>query len=145
MDLVLQSIQTGAGMLWKALWALIFGYVISAGIQILVTREQMADLPGDRGPRHAGLAGFFGFISSSCSFAALAATRSLFIKGAHPVNAITFLVASTNLVIELGIVLWVLLGLKFTFANVLLVDSQTKCDTGYVRGRHGTEIQPPQP
>jgi uncharacterized membrane protein YraQ (UPF0718 family) len=52
-------------MLWKALWALIFGYVISAGIQVLVTREQMAILLGERGLRRAGLAGFFGFISSS--------------------------------------------------------------------------------
>jgi uncharacterized membrane protein YraQ (UPF0718 family) len=107
-------------MLWKALWALIFGYVISAGIQVLVTREEMADLLGDRSVRRAGLAGFFGFISSSCSFAALAATRSLWVKGAHPMNAIAFLIASTNLVIELGIVLWVLLGWRFTLANFLL-------------------------
>ena len=118
--MILESLQTSAGMLWKALWALVFGYVISAGIQVLVTREQMANLLGDRGLRQAGLAGFFGFISSSCSFAALAATRSLFVKGAHPVNAIAFLIASTNLVIELGIVLWVLLGWKFMVANLLL-------------------------
>jgi len=120
MDQVLEALRTGAGMLWKALWALVFGYLISAGIQVLVTREQMARLLGHRGAREAGLAGLFGFISSSCSFAALAASRSVLAKGAHPVNAIAFLIASTNLVIELGIVLWVLLGWRFTAANFLL-------------------------
>jgi uncharacterized protein len=119
-DQVLEAFQTGAGMLWKALWALIFGYIISAGIQVLVTREQMAKALGERGVKQAGLAGFFGFISSSCSFAALAASRSVFVKGAHPANATAFLIASTNLVIELGIVLWVLIGWRFTVANVLL-------------------------
>lgn len=107
-------------MLWKALWALIFGYIISAGIQVLVTREQMANALGERGPTQAGLASFFGFVSSSCSFAALAASRSVLVKGAHPVNALAFLIASTNLVLELGIVLWVLLGWKFTLGNILL-------------------------
>ena len=120
MDQLAEALQTGAGMLWKALWALIFGYTISAAIQVLVTREQMARALGERGVKEAGLAGFFGFISSSCSFAALAASRSVFAKGAHPVNAIAFLIASTNLVIELGIVLWVLIGWRFTLANFLL-------------------------
>jgi len=120
MDQVLDALQTGAGMLWKALWALIFGYIISAGIQVLVTREQMAKTLGERGAKQAGLAAFFGFISSSCSFAALAASRSVLVKGAHPVNPLAFLITSTNLVIELGIVLWVLLGWRFTLGNILL-------------------------
>ena len=120
MEQILEAFTTGAGMLWKALWALIFGYIISAGIQVLVTREQMAELLGERGPKEAGIAGFFGFISSSCSFAALAASRSVLVKGAHPMNSTAFLIASTNLVVELGIVLWVLLGWKFTLANFLL-------------------------
>lgn len=107
-------------MLWHALWALIFGYVISSGIQVLITREEMARLLGDRGVKEAGLAGFFGFISSSCSFAALAASRSVLVKGAHPANALAFLISSTNLVIELGIVLWVLLGWQFMLGNLLL-------------------------
>ena len=80
----------------------------------------MAKTLGARGPKQAGLASFFGFLSSSCSFAALAASRSIFAKGAHPVNAIAFLIASTNLVIELGIVLWVLVGWRFTSANFVL-------------------------
>jgi hypothetical protein len=115
-----QALYMAAGMLWKALWALIFGYVISAGIQAVVTRSQMARTLGRRGPREGGLATLFGFISSSCSFAALAASRSVWVKGAHPLNAIAFLIASTNLVIELGIVLWVLLGWKFMLGNFLL-------------------------
>jgi uncharacterized protein len=120
MDQVITALQTGAGMLWKALWALIFGYIISAAIQVLITRKQMARVLGERGAKPAVLAGFFGFISSSCSFAALAASRSVLVKGAHPVNALAFLIASTNLVIELGIVLWVLLGWRFTAGNFLL-------------------------
>lgn len=120
MEQVFDALYTRAGMLWKALLALIFGYLISAGIQILVTKQQMANVLGARGPRQAGLAGLFGFISSSCSFAALAASRSILVKGAEPSNALAFLIASTNLVIELGIVLWVLLGWKFTIANFLL-------------------------
>lgn len=110
MDQILVAFETGAGLLWKALGALIFGYTISAAIQALVTREQMAGALGDRGAKQSGLAAFFGFVSSSCSFAALAATRSVLVKGAHPVNALAFLISSTNLVIELGIVLWVLVG-----------------------------------
>jgi uncharacterized protein len=112
--------EAGAGMLWQALWALIFGYVISAGIQVLVRREQMARALGERSMRKVGLASFFGFISSSCSFAALAASRTIFAKGAHPANSIAFLIASTNLVIELGVVLWVLVGWRFTLGNFLL-------------------------
>lgn len=120
MQQVGEALYTGAGMLWKALWGLIFGYIISACIQVLVTRKQMADALGERGPKQVGLATFFGFVSSSCSFAALAASRTIFVKGAHPANALAFLVASTNLVIELGIVLWLLVGWRFTVGNALL-------------------------
>ncbi|HVS64654.1 MAG TPA: permease [Thermoanaerobaculia bacterium] len=120
MDQVLEALRTSTGMLWKALWALIFGYTISAGIQVLVTRQQMAKALGERGAKQASLGGFFGFISSSCSFAALAASRAVFVKGAHATNAIAFLIASTNLVIELGIVLWVLVGWRFTLGNFAL-------------------------
>ncbi|WP_445679261.1 permease [Radicibacter daui] len=120
MQQVAEAFLTGAGMLWQALWGLIFGYVISASIQVLVTRAQMARVLGKPGAKEVGLAGFFGFVSSSCSFAALAASRSIFVKGAHPVNALAFLIASTNLVIELGIVLWLLVGWRFTLGNFAL-------------------------
>jgi hypothetical protein len=118
--MILEALLTAAGMLWKALWALVLGYLISAGIQVLVTHRQMAAALGERNPARAGLASIFGLISSSCSFAALAASRSVLVKGAHPMNSLAFLVASTNLVIELGIVLWVLLGWTFALGNFLL-------------------------
>ena len=70
MEQVIDAVMTGAGMLWKALWGLVFGYVISAGIQVLITKEEMARAIGDRGLRQASLSTFFGFVSSSCSFAA---------------------------------------------------------------------------
>lgn len=117
---ILEALRTSAGMLWKALWALVFGYLISAAIQVLVTRAQMARALGERGAKRAALAGFFGFVSSSCSFAALAASRSVLVKGAHPANALAFLIASTNLVIELGLVLLVLLTWHFFVGNLLL-------------------------
>lgn len=117
---ILEALRTSAGMLWKALWALVFGYLISAGIQVLVTRTQMASALGERGAKQAALGGFFGFVSSSCSFAALAASRSVLVKGAHPVNALAFLIASTNLVLELGLVLLVLLTWHFFVGNLLL-------------------------
>lgn len=88
-----EALLTGWGMLWKPLWALIFGYLISAGIQVLVSRQQMARVLGQRDLKKIGLASFFGFISSSCSFAALSASKSVLIKGAHPVNSIAFLIA----------------------------------------------------
>jgi len=119
-DQVFEALLTSAGILWKAFWALVFGYAISAAIQVLITRSQMARILGKRGPKRAALAGFFGFISSSCSFAALAASRSVLVKGAHSANALAFLIASTNLVIELGFVLWILLGWQFVVGNYLL-------------------------
>lgn len=94
--------------------------MLSAILQVVVTREQMSRLLGERGVRQAGLSTFFGFVSSSCSFASLAATRTLLSKGAHAANAIAFMIATTNLVIELGIVLWLLIGWKFVVANFLL-------------------------
>lgn len=117
---LLEAFLTTLSLFWYTLWAFILGYMISAAIQVLVTREQMAGLLGERGVRPAALSGFFGFISSSCSFASLAATRTVLTKGAHPANATAFMIATTNLVIELGIVLWVLVGWKFVVANFLL-------------------------
>ncbi|MBW3563668.1 MAG: permease [Acidobacteria bacterium] len=115
-----EALYTGAGMLWKALWALAFGYLISAGIQVIVSRAQMGRALGERGLKEGAMAGFFGFVSSSCSFAALAASRTVLVKGAHPSNSMAFLIASTNLVIELGIVLYVLLGWRFVLGNFAL-------------------------
>ena len=87
MDLIFESLKT-TGIHLDTLWAFILGYMVSAGIQVLVKREQMARVLGRRGIKQGVLSGFFGFVSSSCSFAALAASRTMFAKGAHSANAI---------------------------------------------------------
>ena len=104
---------TTLGLFWMAFWAFGLGYLISSMIQVFVTRERMKRTMGEAGAKSVGLGTFFGFISSSCSFAALATTRSLFTKGAGLVPALAFLLASTNLVIELGIIIAVFLSWQF--------------------------------
>ncbi len=111
-----QAVYTGAGLLWAAAWALLFGYAFSAAIQVFVRPQEAADRLGGGGIRDLTPAMGIGFISSSCSFAALAATRSLWTKGASLRAALAFLYASTNLVIELGVLLWVFLGWHFVLA-----------------------------
>jgi hypothetical protein len=108
-----EAVLTSLGFFWKALWAFILGYIISSAIQVFVTRERMKRTMGEAGRGSVALGTFFGFISSSCSFAALATTKSLFKKGAGFVPSLAFLLASTNLVIELGIIIAVFLGWQF--------------------------------
>lgn len=108
-----KSAITTLGLFWMAFWAFGLGYLISSMIQVFVTRERMRKTMGKDGPKSIGLATFFGFISSSCSFAALSTTRSLFSKGAGLAPAMAFMLASTNLVIELGIVIGVFLSWQF--------------------------------
>jgi len=105
--------RTSLGLFWMALWAFALGYVISSMIQVFVTRERMKRSMGQAGAGSVARGTFFGFISSSCSFAALATTRSLFVKGAGLVPSLAFLLASTNLVVELGIVIAIFLGWQF--------------------------------
>jgi len=104
---------TTLGLFWMAFWAFGLGYVISSMIQVFVTRERMREAMGEDGPKSIFLGTFFGFISSSCSFAALSTTRALFTKGAGLVPSLAFLLASTNLVVELGIVIAVFLSWQF--------------------------------
>ena len=104
---------------WMALWAFILGYAISSIIQIFVTEKRMQKTMGDAGGKSVLLGTFFGFISSSCSFSALATTKSLFQKGASFVSSIAFLLASTNLVIELGIIISIFLGWQFVVGEYL--------------------------
>lgn len=110
---------TTVGLFWMALWAFGFGYLISSMIQVFVTRERMKKSMGEAGATSVGLGTFFGFLSSSCSFAALATTRSLFTKGAGLIPSLAFLLASTNLVIELGIVIAVFLSWQFVVGEYL--------------------------
>lgn len=107
------SAVTTVGLFWMALWAFGLGYLISSMIQVFVTRSRMKRSMGRTGAKSVGLGTFFGFISSSCSFAALSTTRSLFAKGAGLVPALAFMLASTNLVIELGIIIAVFLSWQF--------------------------------
>ncbi|TWT35342.1 putative permease [Posidoniimonas corsicana] len=104
---------TSLGFFWMAFWAFVLGYIISSCIQVFVTRERMKLAMGKAGARSVALATFFGFISSSCSFAALSTSKSLFKKGAGLVPSLAFLLASTNLVIELGILIAVFLSWQF--------------------------------
>ena len=104
---------TSVGFFWMAFWAFGLGYLVSSLIQVLVTRARMQKAMGGDGPKSMALGTFFGFISSSCSFAALATTRALFQKGAGLASSLAFLLASTNLVIELGIVIVLFLSWQF--------------------------------
>lgn len=113
------AVITSLGFFWMALWAFVLGYVVSSMIQVFVTQERMRNSMGETGAKSVGKGAFFGFISSSCSFAALSATRSLYQKGAGFIPAMSFLLASTNLVIELGIVIFIFLGLKFAVAEYI--------------------------
>lgn len=108
-----EAAYTTSGFFWMALWAFALGYVISSCIQVFVTEKRMQETMGKDESKSLLLGTFFGFISSSCSFAALASTKSLFKKGASFVSSIAFLLASTNLVVELGIIISIFLGWQF--------------------------------
>ena len=104
-------------MFWETLWALILGFGLSGAVQAFVTRADMEKTLGDHRPRAVARASVLGMVSSSCSYAASAMAKSLFQKGADFVAAIVFMFASTNLVIELGLVLVALMGWEFAAAE----------------------------
>ncbi len=106
-------------MFWEILWALILGFTLSGLVQAVVSKSEMTKLLPDDSPRSLGVACALGAASSSCSYAAVALARSIFRKGADFSAAMTFQFASTNLVIELGIILAVLMGWQFTAAEFL--------------------------
>src|SRR6058998_3127013 len=104
-------------MLWEILWPLILGFGLSAVVQAVVSKSEMTRLLPDDSPRTLGIACGLGAASSSCSYAAVALARSLFRKGANFTAAMAFEFASTNLVIELGIIMALLLGWQFTLGE----------------------------
>jgi hypothetical protein len=106
-------------MAWEVWWALAFGFAISAVVQAWVPRERIEKALSGSGPKPIALATGLGAASSSCSYAAIAIAKSLFQKGASAASALAFQFASTNLVWELGLVLWVLIGWQFTLAEYL--------------------------
>ena len=114
-----KAAQTAVGFFWKSGWAFVLGYFISAMIQAFVPKGRLAPYLGRASVKSVGLATVFGAISSSCSFAALATARALVMKGAHFVAAIAFMFASTNLVIELGILIMIFLGWQFLAAEIV--------------------------
>jgi uncharacterized membrane protein YraQ (UPF0718 family) len=105
------------GMTWEILWSLILGFSLSAIVQALVRRSTVERLLGSDSPKTLGVATGFGIASSSCSYAAVALARGLFRKGANFTAVMVFEIASTNLVIELGIIMALLLGWQFTAAE----------------------------
>jgi len=114
---VLEALQMAGFMAWKILWALVLGFFVSAAIQAVVSHSEMAKLLPDDRPRSIAKASLLGAASSSCSYAAVAIARSIFRKGGNFTSAMTFQFASTNLVIELGILLAILLGWRFAAAT----------------------------
>src|ERR1700732_115842 len=102
---------------WEILWPLILGFALSGIVQAVVTKSEMSRLLPDSSPRSILIATALGAASSSCSYAAVALARSIFRKGGDFIAAMAFQFASTNLVLELGIILWVLMGWQFTAAE----------------------------
>src|SRR3954469_2442073 len=114
---LLHALGIAGSMTWQVTWSLILGFTLSALIEALVRKSTIAALLPDDGPRSLATATGLGAASSSCSYAAVALARSLFRKGADFTAAMAFEIASTNLVIELGIILALLIGWQFTAAE----------------------------
>jgi uncharacterized membrane protein YraQ (UPF0718 family) len=117
LDAVGHALVIAGSMTWQILWALIFGFLLSAVVQSVVRRETIVKRLGDERARTLLFATGLGVASSSCSYAAVALARSLFKKGSSFTAAMVFEIASTNLVVELGVILAVLIGWQFTAAE----------------------------
>jgi uncharacterized membrane protein YraQ (UPF0718 family) len=111
------ALAIAGSMTWQILWALILGFTLSAIVQAVVRRETITRTLGGESPRALAVATGLGMASSSCSYASVALARSLFRKGASFTAAMVFEIASTNLVIELGVILALLMGWQFTVAE----------------------------
>ncbi len=115
-----KAAQTAVTMAWITWWALVMGFAIAGGVEAWVSNETIAENLDGYGLRELGLGAFFGFVSSSCSYSAIATAKNLFKKGASAGASLgAFMFASTNLVIEIGFVIWLLLGWQFVVADFL--------------------------
>jgi uncharacterized membrane protein YraQ (UPF0718 family)/YHS domain-containing protein len=114
---VWDGLANAGRMAWEVWWALVLGFALSGVVQAWIPRQRIEQTLGGRGIREISLATGLGAASSSCSYAAIAIAKSLFEKGASLASAMAFQFASTNLVFELGLVLWLLVGWRFTFAE----------------------------
>ncbi len=117
MSQFVEALKMSFFMVWETLWALVLGFGLSGAVQAFVSREQMQRTLGDHRPVTVARASVLGMVSSSCSYAATAMSKSLFQKGADFITAMVFMFASTNLVLELGIVLLILMGWQFAAAE----------------------------
>jgi uncharacterized membrane protein YraQ (UPF0718 family) len=117
MHAVLHALSITGSMTWEITWALVLGFALSAVVQAVVRKSTIVRLLGDDRPRTLAVASALGAASSSCSYAAVALARSLFRKGANFTAAMAFEIASTNLVLELGVILALLMGWQFTAAE----------------------------
>lgn len=112
-----RAIALAAGMFWQVAWSLTLGFLLSGLVQALVSKDGMRAKLGRNGVREIALATFYGAVSSSCSFAAAAMSKTLFKKGAGLIPSLAFLFSSTNLVLELGLILLFLMGWQFAAAE----------------------------
>lgn len=116
---ILESLSMGARFLYKALWPILFGVLITAAIDVFVEPEKMANLVGGRDLKSTGKASFFGALSSACTYGAITVAHSLFKKGASAESTFAFSFGATNLVFELGILIYILIGPAFLAAELL--------------------------
>src|SRR6476646_4054994 len=119
LDVIWHGLRDSFLMAWEVWWALVLGFAISGIVQAWVPRERIEHALSGSGSRPVAMATGLGAASSSCSYAAIAIAKSLFQKGASAMTVLAFQFASTNLVWELGLVLWVLIGWQFTLAEYL--------------------------
>src|SRR5580658_8249387 len=119
LDAIGHALAVAGSMTWQIMWSLILGFALSAIVEAVVRREAITRRLGDDHPATLALAAGLGAASSSCSYAAVALARSLFRKGASFTAAMVFEIASTNLVIELGIILALLISWQFTLAEFI--------------------------
>jgi len=119
-DTLVRAVELVAEMTWDTWWALVLGLTISGAVEVFVSEEQLTGLLGGDGWREASIGAAFGVASSSCSYSAVGTTKTLFKKGASGAASLgAFMFASTDLVVELGLVLWVLLGWQFVVGEYL--------------------------
>ena len=140
-----RSLREAFFMLWETLWPLVLGFGLSGAVQAFVSHEAMQRSMGNHRPAAVTRASFYGMVSSSCSYAASAMSKSLFVKGADFVAANVFMFASTNLVVELGIVLIVLVGWQFAVSEfvggIIMIILFTALGSLWFRGRQVTDAR----
>ena len=140
-----RSLREAFFMFWETLWPLILGFGLSGAVQAFVSHDSMQRTMGNHRPASVTRASLYGMVSSSCSYAASAMSKSLFVKGADFVAANVFMFASTNLVLELGIVLIVLIGWQFAVAEfvggIIMIVLFTLFASLWLRGRQIAEAR----